>query len=38
MSLLANAFSNEMKGIVDGSEWEEIPTNFISKKVGWFYK
>lgn len=38
MSLLANAFSNEMKGIVDGSEWEEIPNNFISKKVGWFYK
>lgn len=35
---LAEIFLNELKNIIDGERWDEIPSDFISKKVGWMYK
>lgn len=38
LRLLAEIFLNEIKNIIDGERWDEVPSDFISKKVGWMYK
>lgn len=38
LRLLSEIFLNELKNIIDGERWDEIPSDFISNKVGWMYK